>query len=125
MKGELLSFEDIKKLKDNSRVWVIWTEDSSDIYTIKKFDCGIDFIKNYSTDDWLSFFMTYTALEYSMNNNIARVYRWSSNREYLENGLSIVKSAIDSSLDMKNRKRFMKLSREYRLLLDEIELVNN
>lgn len=119
MKGELLNYNDIRNLKDNSKVWVIWRHQSSDVYTIKKLQYGIDFIKYYSHNHWLSFFMTYTALEYSVNNDIAKIYEWISNDEYIENRLSIIKSAINMSLDTNDREKFMRLSKEYRFLLEQ------
>lgn len=123
MKGGLLDYSEIKNLKNNSKVWVIWKHQSSDIYTIKKLQYGIDFIKYYSANHWLSFFMTYTALEYSVTNNIAKIYRWISNKEYIENRLSIIKSAIDRSLDTNNKDKFIKLSEEYRRLLEEKRVI--
>ncbi|WP_446897767.1 IDEAL domain-containing protein [Clostridium sp. LBM24168] len=119
MKGELLNYNDIKNLEDNSKVWVIWRHQSSDVYTIKKLQYGVDFIKYYSPNHWLSFFMTYTALEYSVNNNIARVYEWISNEEYIKNRLLIVKKAIDISLDKNDKEKFMRLSKEYNSLLEQ------
>ncbi|MBA5850812.1 IDEAL domain-containing protein [Clostridium sp. cel8] len=119
MKGELLKFDDVKNLGTNSKVWVIWKEESSDIYIIKKLKYGIDFVKYYSPSNWISFFMTYTALEYSMENGIVEIYKWVSNKEYIENGLMVIKSAIDNSLDMNNKDEFMRLTKKYNKFLEE------
>lgn len=124
MRGELLKFDNVKKLKDNSKVWIMWREQSSDIYVIEKLQYGINFIKYYSSNDWLSFFMTYTALEYSMNNNIAKIYKWISNKEYIENRLEIVKNAIEISLDTNDKDKFMRLTMEYTELLKEKQIID-
>ncbi|WP_446898324.1 IDEAL domain-containing protein [Clostridium sp. LBM24168] len=123
MKGELFNFEDLKNLNSNTKVWGEFKYHGADVYVIKNLHYGITFMKYISESTWISFFMNYSTLKINIENNVVKIYEWLSAKEYIDCRIGIVRNEIDIMLNMNNEEGFMKLTSEYKKLLEEKEFI--
>lgn len=121
MKGEKYNFDDIKELKNGTKVWVEQEHKNSDLFIIKKVQYGISISIYKEPADLISFFLHYKKLEVKMNNDDIKIYEWLSYEEYMANKIRNLRNSIEVSLMLGNRKEFLTLTTKYNKLLNKIE----
>lgn len=121
MRGERYSFDDIKELKNGTKVWIEQEHKNSDLFIIKKVNYGISVSIDKEPTDLISFFLHYKKLEIKMNNGDIKIYEWLSNEEYLMSKIENLRNNIEIALILENRTEFIILTTKYNELLKKIE----